>query len=142
MEAVKSVGFVEDTEQADAAIDEPYTLLQECKDQINEYFKGSRNSFSIPLDPEGTDFQKKVWQALQDIPFGKTISYGDLANIMGDKNLMRAVGGANGRNPIAIIFPCHRVIGTSGTLTGYAGGLWRKKWLLDLEQPEKQALLF
>ena len=140
--AIKSVDFIGDNDAQEEQLNSAHTLLQECKKQLNEYFKGERKTFSLPLDPDGTDFQKKVWLALQEIPFGKTVSYGELANKMGDKNLMRAVGGANGRNPIAIIIPCHRVIGTGGTLTGYAGGLWRKKWLLDLEQPEKQALLF
>ncbi|MGZ5242814.1 MAG: methylated-DNA--[protein]-cysteine S-methyltransferase [Bacteroidia bacterium] len=140
--AIKSIDFIDNDSITAESLPSLNPLLNECKKQLNEYFAGERKQFSVPLDPDGTDFQKKVWKALIEIPYGKTASYGDLALKLGDKNLMRAVGGANGRNPIAIIIPCHRIIGTSGTLTGYAGGLWRKKWLLDLENPNKQTLLF
>ena len=101
--------------------------------QMREYFKRERKDFDLPLEIIGTDFQKKVWNELSKIPYGETISYGELANRMGDKNLMRAVAAANGANPIPIIIPCHRVIGTDGSLTGYGGGLDVKKKLLELE---------
>ena len=110
--------------------------------QLDEYFSGKRKEFSLPLAPEGTPFQKQVWQELKTIPFGEKKSYLDIALKLGDKNLTRAVGAANGKNPIAIIIPCHRVIGEDGKLTGYAGGVWRKEWLLDFESPKKQQELF
>lgn len=140
--AIKAVCFTDEPLNISDNSDLVFPVLEECKKQLCEYFTGQRNTFTIQLEPDGTDFQKSVWHLLAEIPFGRTLSYGDLAQKLGDKNLMRAVGGANGKNPIAIILPCHRVIGTNGTLTGYAGGMWRKKWLLDLEQPEKQTLLF
>lgn len=116
--------------------------LEDCVIQINEYFEGSRKQFDLKLNPEGTDFQKKVWQQLQKIPFGKKMSYLDLSKQLGDVKAIRAVANANGKNPIWIIVPCHRVIVSDGSLTGYAGGLHRKKWLLDHESPFKQQSLF
>ncbi|MFK6999584.1 methylated-DNA--[protein]-cysteine S-methyltransferase [Flavobacterium oreochromis] len=116
--------------------------LQEAVSQLKEYFDGNRNFFSFKLNPKGTEFQKKVWQELVKIPFGKTISYLDLAKKLGDVKAIRAVASANGKNPLWIVVPCHRVIGTDGSLTGYAGGLWRKKWLLDHESNSKQQILF
>lgn len=110
--------------------------------QLDEYFSGTRKEFSLPLAPEGTSFQKQVWQELQNIPFGEKRSYLDIALKLGDKNLTRAVGAANGKNPIAIIIACHRVIGENGKLTGYASGLWRKEWLLDFESKKEQGELF
>jgi methylated-DNA-[protein]-cysteine S-methyltransferase len=101
--------------------------------QLQEYFDGSRLVFEIPLAPEGTDFQRRVWMALRDIPYARTVSYGDIAREVGNPRGVRAVGLANGRNPIAIIVPCHRVIGANGSLTGYGGGLDRKRWLLAHE---------
>ena len=101
--------------------------------QLQEYFRRERKEFDLPLEISGTDFQKRVWNELTKIPYGETISYGELANRMGDKNLMRAVAAANGANPIPIIIPCHRVIGSDGSLTGYGGGLDVKKKLLELE---------
>lgn len=101
--------------------------------QLREYFEGQRKEFDLPLEILGTDFQKKVWDELTQIPYGETISYGELANRTGDKNLMRAVAAANGSNPIPIIIPCHRVIGADGSLTGYGGGLDVKQKLLELE---------
>lgn len=101
--------------------------------QLREYFNRKRKEFQLPLEIIGTDFQRKVWNELTNIPYGETISYGELANRMGDKNLMRAVAAANGANPIPIIIPCHRVIGTDGSLTGYGGGLDVKQKLLELE---------
>ncbi len=108
--------------------------LKECLKQIDEYFNGKRLEFSINLAPEGTDFQKAVWNELKTISFGKTCSYLDIAKKIGKKTGSRAVGNANGKNPISIIIPCHRVIGSDKKLTGYAGGVWRKKWLLEHEQ--------
>lgn len=103
--------------------------------QLAEYFAGTRTTFDLPLDPRGNDFQKRVWAKLRAIPYGETRSYGELARELGDPNLSRAVGTANGRNPISIIVPCHRVVGSDGSLTGYAGGLDRKRFLLALERP-------
>lgn len=109
-------------------------LLQKTASQLYAYFEGKRKTFDIPLNPAGTDFQKKVWNALRCIPFGQTRSYGGIAKDIGNKNAFRAVGGANNKNPIAIIVPCHRVIGANGTLVGYAGGLSIKEFLLNLEK--------
>ena len=108
-------------------------VFEQTKSQLNEYFEGTRQTFSIPLELQGTDFQKQVWQTLITIPFGTTWNYGQLAVAIGNKNASRAVGAANGKNPISIIVPCHRVIGANGTLTGYAGGLKAKEWLLKHE---------
>ncbi len=116
--------------------------LKECVAQLDEYFKGSRQQFQIKLKPEGTVFQKRVWNELTKIPYGKTISYLELTKKLGDVKAIRAVANANGKNPVWIIIPCHRVIGSDGSLTGYAGGLHRKKWLLDHENPVKQQSLF
>ena len=110
--------------------------------QLQEYFDGKRKDFDFKLNPKGTDFQQKVWQELLNIPFGKTISYLDLSKKLGDVKAIRAVASANGKNPLWIVVPCHRVIGTDGSLTGYAGGLWRKKWLLEHETPSNQQSLF
>jgi len=104
--------------------------------QLNAYLKNELKEFALPVNPKGTEFQKKVWTLLQQIPFGKTMSYQELALIYGDVLAIRAIAAANGKNPIAIIIPCHRVIGKNGSLTGYAGGLERKKWLLQLESNE------
>ena len=112
--------------------------LQSAVDQIKDYFEGNLEHFDLPLAPKGTEFQNKVWQELQKIPFGKTISYQELANRLGDPLVIRAAASANGKNPIAIIIPCHRVIGSDGSLTGYAGGLHRKKWLVEHEHPYQQ----
>lgn len=111
-----------------------HPLIQECQKQLDEYFKGKRKSFSLKLQLEGTDFQKKVWAELMKIPFGKTASYKDIATAIGNQKAVRAVGGANGKNNIAIIIPCHRVIGADGSLVGFGGGLWRKVWLLNHEK--------
>ncbi len=102
--------------------------------QLDEYFAGDRQSFDLPLEPIGTSFQQQVWQLLRQIPYGQTCSYGDLAQQLGLPGGARAVGAANGRNPLSIVVPCHRVIAASGCLTGYAGGLDRKQWLLHHEQ--------
>lgn len=109
-------------------------ILHQTRTQLAEYFAGTRQTFDVPLDPVGTPFQQRVWLALREIPYGVTISYGTLANRIGNPRAVRAVGLANGRNPISIIVPCHRVIGASGQLTGYGGGLDRKRYLLELER--------
>jgi methylated-DNA-[protein]-cysteine S-methyltransferase len=115
--------------------------LKQAVTQLQDYFKGKRTHFDFKLQPQGTEFQQKVWQALLEIPFGKTCSYMDLSKKLGDVKAIRAVASANGKNPLWIVVPCHRVIGTDGSLTGYAGGLWRKKWLLEHESPAKQQSL-
>ncbi|MBN2867102.1 MAG: methylated-DNA--[protein]-cysteine S-methyltransferase [Flavobacteriaceae bacterium] len=117
-------------------------ILQDCVYQLNEYFEGSRQQFSLKLNPQGTDFQQKVWKALQAIPYGTTITYLKLSQQLGDVKAIRAVANANGKNPLWIVIPCHRVIGSDGSLTGYAGGLQRKQWLLEHESPYKQQSLF
>lgn len=108
-------------------------LTQQCTEQLIEYFNGTRRIFDLPVNQEGTEFQKKVWSKLTPIAFGKTISYLDLARRLGDAKSIRAAATTNGKNKIALIVPCHRVIGSNGSLVGYAGGLWRKKWLLEHE---------
>lgn len=116
--------------------------LQDAVKQLQEYFDGNRTTFDFKMNPKGTDFQKKVWKALLEIPFGKTMSYHQLSVQLGDVKAIRAVAAANGKNPLWIVVPCHRVIGSDGSLTGYAGGLWRKKWLLEHETPPIQQSLF
>ena len=116
--------------------------IQQIKKQFEEYFNGTRKSFNIKLSPEGTEFQKKVWSELLNIPYGKTVTYQQMANTLGDPKVIRAAASANGKNPISIVIPCHRVIGSDGSLTGYAGGLHRKKWLLEHENPSAQQSLF
>lgn len=108
-------------------------VIQVCKTQLREYFDGSRQNFELPLQQQGTPFQQKVWELLLAIPYGRTISYSTLSKQYGNLKAIRAVAAANGRNALAIVVPCHRVIGASQELTGYAGGLWRKKWLLSHE---------
>ena len=118
------------------------TCLQDCILQIEEYFNGERTNFDLKLNPQGTTFQKRVWTELLNIPFNKTRTYLEQSKALGDVKAIRAVASANGKNPIWIIIPCHRVIGSDGSLTGYASGIWRKKWLLDHENPVKQQTLF
>lgn len=117
-------------------------VLEDAVYQLNEYFEGQRENFNLQLNPQGTPFQQSVWKELLKIPYGKTISYLELSKILGDAKAIRAVAAANGKNPLWIIVPCHRVIGSDGSLTGYAGGLHRKKWLLEHESPVKQKSLF
>lgn len=117
-------------------------VLEDAVYQLQEYFEGKRTEFSLNLNPQGTDFQKRVWAELENIPYGKTISYLDMSKKLGDVKAIRAAAAANGKNPLWIIVPCHRVIGSDGSLTGYAGGLHRKKWLLEHENPVKQQSLF
>ncbi len=134
-DAITRIHFLDDNEEVPAAIGEDtnHPLLQECKNQLSAFFEGNLTAFSVPVKQEGTEFQQKVWAELLKIPYGKTISYLELSKRMGDVKAIRAVGTSNGKNKIAIIVPCHRVIGTNGTLTGYAGGLGRKQWLLEHE---------
>jgi methylated-DNA-[protein]-cysteine S-methyltransferase len=129
------------SDEGESAIEIP-KVLQEAVFQISDYFEGKRNDFTFKLNPSGTEFQQKVWKGLLEIPFGKTMSYLELSKKLGDVKAIRAVASANGKNPLWIVVPCHRVIGTDGSLTGYAGGLWRKKWLLEHENPTNQGSLF
>ena len=109
-------------------------MLADTRRQISEYFAGERTAFELPLSPGGTPFQQRVWRALAEVPYGETVSYGELAGALGAPGAARAVGLANGRNPIPIVVPCHRIVGADGRLTGYGGGLERKRALLELEQ--------
>ncbi|NGX83229.1 methylated-DNA--[protein]-cysteine S-methyltransferase [Aequorivita sp. KMM 9714] len=139
-EGVSSILFKDDDS---LAISE--TIPKELNDvvtQLQEYFEGKRSTFNVKISPKGTDFQKRVWNELLNIPFGKTLNYQQVANKLGDPKVIRAAASANGKNPISIIIPCHRVIGSDGSLTGYAGGLHRKKWLLEHENPSQQQSLF
>jgi len=112
--------------------------LEDCTIQLKEYFEGSRTKFDLKLNPKGTEFQKLIWTLLDEIPYGKTMSYLQLSKRLGDVKAIRAVANANGKNPLWIIIPCHRIIGSDGNLTGYAGGLHRKQWLLEHESPNVQ----
>jgi methylated-DNA-[protein]-cysteine S-methyltransferase len=123
---------IDDQDAIDVAADERPVLARAVA-QLDEYFAGTRTSFDLPLAPAGTPFQQQAWSALADIPFGETRTYGEQAAMLGDRNKSRAVGAANGRNPIPIVVPCHRVVGSNGHLTGFAGGLETKAWLLDHE---------
>jgi len=116
--------------------------LKDCVQQLTEYFAKERTYFDLKLNPKGTEFQQKVWKALLDVPYGKTRSYLEQSKHLGDIKAIRAVASANGKNPLWIVIPCHRIIGSDGSLTGYAGGVWRKKWLLELECPSGQMELF
>ncbi len=118
------------------------TELKDAVNQLQEYFNKKRTNFDLQLSPAGTDFQKRVWKELENIDYGKTKSYQEIANLLGDPKVIRAAASANGKNPIAIIIPCHRVIGSDGSLTGYSGGLERKKFLLEHENAIKQQSLF
>jgi methylated-DNA-[protein]-cysteine S-methyltransferase len=120
----------------------PSAVVEKCGQELREYFSGERTHFETALDPAGTPFERQVWLKLQDIEFGLTSSYGDLSRKLDNHGAIRAVGRANGKNPIAILIPCHRVIGADGSLTGYAGELWRKRWLLDHEARLSGTLLF
>ena len=113
--------------------DEPPPHLQAACRQLAEYFQGQRHTFDLPLEPAGTPFQQRVWQELLTVPYGRLLSYQDVANAIGNPQAVRAVGAANGQNPIPILIPCHRILASDGKLTGYGGGLWRKEWLLRHE---------
>ena len=138
-DGITSVSIVDTNEDTSESI--PESLL-DCATQLKAYFNNKLKTFDLKLNPEGTDFQKKVWKQLEKIPYGKTISYLDLAKQLGDAKTIRAAASANGKNPLWIIVPCHRVIGTDGSLTGYAGGLHRKQWLLNHGSEYKQQTLF
>ncbi len=141
-QALTAIDYIENKKEVEQ-IQRPNKCCQEAKQQLEEYFAGVRQTFNIPLKPDGTTFQKKVWTALQQIPYGSTISYGKLARQINNKQAVRAVGRANGQNPVPIIIPCHRVIGSNGHLIGYSGGLWRKRELLSIENhPIQQTLQF
>jgi len=129
--SITSLFFIDEEFNPDVKSN-PY--LEKCVEQLDEYFNGGRKVFDLRLEPEGTDFQKRVWDELLKIPYGETRSYMEITKILGDQKAIRAVANANGQNKISIIIPCHRVIGSDGSLTGYGGGLWRKKWLLEHEQ--------
>ena len=135
---ISEISILDDGEVSDTIPKE----LEQAVIQLQQYFEGKRTHFDLKLNPKGTDFQRSVWQELLNIPFGKTLSYMELSKKLGDLKAIRAVAAANGKNPLWIVIPCHRVIGTDGSLTGYAGGLWRKKWLLELENPTDQQSLF
>ena len=138
-ESVTEISFVENEIQEQHSCE----VLESCKAQLDDYFSGKSLAFDIPLAAEGTEFQQKVWAELLKIPYGETITYMDLAVRLGDPKCIRAAGTANGKNPIAVVIPCHRVIGAGNKLTGYAGGIWRKKMLLELEMkhnPTKRTL--
>lgn len=125
------------TVQPEASWQQAVHPFEQARQELAEYFAGERQAFEVPIKAGGTPFQQRVWQQLVRIPFGVTISYAELARRVGQPNASRAVGNANGRNPISIIVPCHRVIGADGRLTGYAGGLDNKRWLLDWERGER-----
>ncbi|MBO3286141.1 methylated-DNA--[protein]-cysteine S-methyltransferase [Paenibacillus sp. FSL M8-0228] len=134
-EAVYSIMFSNRNELLTRAIEEiPIQVLAECAIQLDEYFKGERFEFMFPYAFEGTDFQQKVWNALVSVGYGKTTAYKDIALAIGNEKAIRAVGSANGKNKLSIVIPCHRIIGSNQKLTGYAGGLWRKEWLLQHEK--------
>jgi methylated-DNA-[protein]-cysteine S-methyltransferase len=128
-EAITSLHFVEQRRDGHGT----HAIVGEAIRQVSEYFRGTRREFDLPVALQGTDFQRSVWQHLLTIPFAHTASYGEVAKAIGKPRAARAVGAANGRNPISIIVPCHRVLGSDGSLTGYGGGLWRKEWLLKHE---------
>ena len=129
-DSILTLDFVEKSQPGDH--DLPF-CMKECVKQIDEYFEGRRKAFFLNLAPRGTEFQRLIWRELEKIPFGSVVSYSEIAGIIGKPNAFRAVGSANGKNPISIIIPCHRVVGSNGSLTGYGGGLWRKEWLLAHE---------
>ncbi|WP_411748136.1 methylated-DNA--[protein]-cysteine S-methyltransferase [Psychrobacillus psychrotolerans] len=137
-EVVSSIMFIEGDEVSNTVNSETPQVLVDCSIQLDEYFKGERHVFSFPYNFEGTEFQKKVWNALTTIPYAETGSYKDIATAINNEKAVRAVGTANGKNRLSIIIPCHRIIGTNGRLTGYAGGLWRKEWLLQHERSFKR----
>ena len=137
---IVSIAFL-DSEDMDISEHVP-SEFEEVISQLQQYFNGERKNFSIKMALKGTDFQKRVWNELIKIPFGSTLSYQQIANQLGDPKVIRAAASANGKNPISIIIPCHRVIGSDGSLTGYAGGLQRKKWLLEHENPSSQQSFF
>ncbi len=140
---IQSVSVLDESEVSAAKLStKTPKVLESCVTQLEEYFNGERASFNLTVNPKGTAFQKKVWKSLLNIEYGKTRSYLEQSKALGDVKAIRAVAAANGKNPLWIVIPCHRVIGSDGSLTGYAGGIWRKKWLLNHENPVKQQSLF
>ncbi|PCI06401.1 MAG: cysteine methyltransferase [Flavobacteriaceae bacterium] len=139
VDGVSSITVSESQEDFNVEVPE---CLKECVQQLDEYFAKERTHFDLKLNPKGTEFQQKVWKALVDVPYGKTRSYLEQSKYLGNVKAIRAVASANGKNPLWIVIPCHRIIGSDGSLTGYAGGIWRKKWLLELECPSGQMELF
>lgn len=136
-DAILAVNFVErpgSSRRPRTEADALPAVVAACLGQLEEYFQGGRTSFDLPLRLEGTPFQRRIWEALLRVPYGRTTTYRDLAAAVGNARATRAVGGANHRNPVSIIVPCHRVVGSDGGLTGYGGGLWRKEWLLGHER--------
>ena len=138
-DGIQSIIFIDDLRETSKNIPK---YLMPCIIQLEEYFNGLRKVFDLKLNPKGTVFQNSVWNELKMIPYGKTRTYMEQTKVLGNIKAIRAVASANGKNPISIIIPCHRVIGSDGSLTGYAGGLWRKKWLLEHENPNRQISLF
>lgn len=142
LEIVESDGFIVEinfVQEANCLEDSSSEEIKKCKKELEEYFEGKRTDFTVKINfVKGTDFQKSVWNALKKIPYGKTVSYKDIAEEIGNPKGFRAVGGANNKNPIAIIVPCHRVIGKNGSLTGYADGLSKKEYLLDIERKKER----
>ena len=136
-ESLIAVKFLDEKAGINLLQTENTDIIDKTISQLSEYFKGQLKQFDLPVTFKGSVFQIKVWEQLMNIPFGKTISYLQLAKSLGSERLVRAVGNANGKNPIAIIVPCHRVIGINSQLVGYAGGLWRKQWLLEHESNQK-----
>lgn len=130
---IAEISFIDNQEQVTHGEPGISEVMHQCTEELIEFFNGKRKEFDIPVHQEGTIFQQKVWGELVNIPFGKTISYLDMAKQLGDPKVIRAAASTNGKNKIAIIVPCHRVIGSDKTLIGYGGGLWRKKWLLQHE---------
>jgi methylated-DNA-[protein]-cysteine S-methyltransferase len=131
---IQAVTFIEDTESlSNTVLIESPAVIHQCIDELIDYFNGSRTKFTVPIHQSGTDFQQKVWKELYEVPYAKTMSYAELAKKLGDPKVIRAAASANGKNKIAIIVPCHRIIGSDSNLTGYAWGLAKKKWLLQHE---------
>ena len=137
---ITAIHFVEQTD--DSSVSTASATTAEAIQQLDEYFNGKRTGFDFSYKGQGTLFQQKVWTELENISYGKTATYKDIAAALQDEKLVRAVGNANGKNPLAIVVPCHRIIGTGGKLTGYAGGLWRKQWLLEHEQKNSGSQLY
>ncbi|MCA1065591.1 methylated-DNA--[protein]-cysteine S-methyltransferase [Rossellomorea sp. AcN35-11] len=133
-EKITSILFLEEENPSTEKKYDCPEVLQACQHQLDEYFRGIRREFTFPYQVEGTAFQKKVWSALTEISYAETASYKDIAVLIGNEKASRGVGSANGRNRLSIVIPCHRIIGSNGKLTGYAGGMWRKEWLLRHER--------
>jgi methylated-DNA-[protein]-cysteine S-methyltransferase len=129
-DAITELNFVDKRQKADLPSN---AVIDEAAEQLRDYFNGVRKEFTVPLDLKGTEFQRKVWRALLTVEYGNKVSYKYIAEAVGNPKAVRAAGAANGKNPISIIVPCHRIVGSDGSLTGYGGGIWRKEWLLRHE---------